>query len=391
MTKRDFVKDYISKHGKEQQSTRSLSNELCENHPEMFTSYEQARSVVRSAGRKGIESACERSDINNDNVKHGWVKDKGHSLFFVNPDFKPVEFDIDSIDWDEILQPLGITQKPPVKECDTYAGKFDRVVYSDVHVGMTPNKDGYSLYGGKWDEKELNKCLELMINHILANQNSNTLYLDDLGDFMDGWDGHTVRRQHPLPQNMDNQRAFDVGLGFKIKLLDKLTNHYNKIVCHNICNDNHSGAFGYVVNSALKQISELKFSNVEVINQRKFIGHYSVGKNTFIITHGKDGENLKFGFKPKIDAVGIEKIDNYIKEFYLFGKNTQIEFSKGDSHQMLFDYSSSDSFNYFNYPAFSPSSNWVQSNYKRGKSGFVMFNYLNNQVNVLPYFFNWVR
>ena len=48
-------------------------------------------------------------------------------------------------------------------------------------------------------------------------------------------------------------------------------------------------------------------------------------------------------------------------------------------------------FNYFNFPAFSPSSNWIQTNYKKGKSGFVMFNYLNNQVNEIPYFFNWVR
>lgn len=340
---------------------------------------------------KGIENAAIESGVDKRNIKHIWLKEKNHSIFATNPEWAMPDFDPDKINWDDILQPIGLTKRTPVKECDTYAGIFDRVVYTDTHIGMTPNKDGYSLYGGKWDEEELMIRLELMVNHIIANQNSNLLIIDDLGDFMDGWNGQTVRRQHQLPQNMDNQKAFDVGLSFKIKMLDKLTAHYNKIICHNICEDNHAGAFGYVVNSAFKKVCELRYDNVVITNHRKFIEHYSVGKNLFIITHGKDGENLKFGFKPKLDAIQIEKIDNYIKANFLYEKGTEIEFSKGDSHQMLFDYSTSDSFHYFNYPAFSPSSEWVQTNYKIGKSGFVMFNYLQRQINILPYFFKWKK
>jgi len=52
-----------------------------------------------------------------------------------------------------------------------------------------------------------------------------------------------------------------------------------------------------------------------------------------------------------------------------------IEFSKGDSHQKIFDESTSDSFDYYNYPAFSPSSEWVQTNFKIGFSGFEFFNF----------------
>ena len=112
------------------------------------------------------------------------------------------------------------------------------------------------------------------------------------------------------------------------------------------------------------------------------------GKNCFILTHGKDGKNLKFGFKPILDAKQIEKIDNYIKEHKLH--DYIIEFSKGDSHQKIFDESTSDVFDYYNYPAFSPSSEWVQTNFKKGFSGFEFFNFKEDGSKIhIPYKFTW--
>jgi hypothetical protein len=129
-------------------------------------------------------------------------------------------------------------------------------------------------------------------------------------------------------------------------------------------------------------------SNVIVENQRKFIGHYKVGNFTFILTHGKDDKNLKFGFKPKLDDVHEKKINEYIDVNYLFRQGITIEFSKGDSHQYLFD-STPSKFNYYNYPALSPSSDWVQTNFARGKSGFVFFNYTENSKETKEYLFDW--
>jgi hypothetical protein len=171
---------------------------------------------------------------------------------------------------------------------------------------------------------------------------------------------------------MDNQKAFDVAVYFKVHLVDMLMSSYKKIVMNNICEDNHAGSFGYVVNSAVKSILEIKYKNVEVNNFRKFINHYFVGDHAFVITHGKDSKNLKFGFKPVLDTKQSEKIDQYLKHNGVYKKSKFVEFSKGDSHQMLFDYCTSDDFEYCNYPAFSPSSNWVQTNFKKGRSGFVL-------------------
>lgn len=270
------------------------------------------------------------------------------------------------------------------------SNKIDRLIYTDVHIGMTPNENGYSLYGGVWDEVELNNSLSEMIAFVIKEQKSNTLIIDDLGDYLDGWDGETVRKGHSLPQNMDNQQMFDVGLYFKVKMIDMLVHYYEKIIVNNICEDNHAGAFGYVVNSAFKQIVELKYKNVVVNNHRKFINHYFYGKHCFVISHGKDSHALKFGFKPQLDSKGIEKIDQYLKQNGIYKEADFIEFSKGDSHQMLFDYCTSDDFIYMNYPALSPSSEWVQTNFKKGRSGFVLqcFDPDTNYKVIKPYFFN---
>jgi len=99
-------------------------------------------------------------------------------------------------------------------------------------------------------------------------------------------------------------------------------------------------------------------------------------------------KTLKFGFKPVLDTKQIEKIDNYIKQHNLY--SYIIEFSKGDSHQKILDDSTSDSFGYYNYGAFSPSSEWVQTNFKKGSSFFEFFNYKEDGQKLhTPYKFKW--
>lgn len=337
---------------------------------------------------KGIRDQCKAHDIGIENVPDGWLKGKESSLRFKNPAYKAPQERAKEIDFSKHIQNV----KPFTYSEKQFANiaLFDRLVYTDVHIGMDVNPDGYSLYGGKWDKGELFKRLDLMIQFVLDNRKSEVLYIDELGDLMDGWDARTVRREHELPQNMSNQDAYDNAIEFKLRLLQSLVPYYKKIICHNVCEDNHAGAFGYVVNSAFKRISDLMFKNVKVINQRKFIDHYKAPKNhIFILTHGKDSKNLRFGFKPVLDKAQENKIDNYIKEHYLLNKDVKIEFSKGDSHQYLFDGSTSESFNYYNYPAFSPSSNWVQTNFQKGISGFIHFNYWNDRKQVNEYLFKW--
>ena len=267
---------------------------------------------------------------------------------------------------------------------------FDRLVYTDVHIAMNvQGKDGDPLYDGKWDKEEVLSRLNSMINHVRKYKSSNTLVIDDLGDMMDGLGGQTTRKGHELPQNMNDKEAFDLALQFKLSLVDALILEYDEIICNNITNDNHSGVFSYFVSSAIKGILEQRYRGKVWVNSiKRFMHHYSVGNHTFIISHGKDiGEN-KFGFKPKLDAIQAEKIDQYCKEHKLYNGNF-IEFSKGDSHQAIYDDTTSNDFSYYNYPAFSPPSNWVKTNFKNSKSGFNFFN-IQKDSNIkvsIPYWF----
>lgn len=267
---------------------------------------------------------------------------------------------------------------------------FDRLVYTDTHIAMDVNgKDGDSLYEGKWDREEVLKRLYKMISHVKEFSTSNTLIIDDLGDFMDGLGANTTRKGHELPQNMNDKEAFDLALEFKIYLVDALIDNYDTIVCNNITNDNHSGVFSYFVSQAVKNILEAKYPKKVYVNSiKRFIHHYSVGNHTFVISHGKDIGEQKFGFKPKLDAIQAEKIDQYCKEHKLYNGNF-IEFSKGDSHQAIYDDTTSNDFSYYNYPAFSPPSNWVKTNFKNSKSGFNFFNISkeNNTKISIPYWF----
>ena len=276
------------------------------------------------------------------------------------------DFDFDSI-IKKYIQPITQKKRPSFKSTKD----FDTLTITDVHIGMDTDSDNNTMYKKEWNKVELMKSADIIISETIKEQESNILYVDDLGDLLDGFNGVTTRGGHLLPQNMTNEECFDAGLEFKMKILYGLIDHYDKIHFNNICNDNHSGAFGYCVNKGFKQVAEIQFKKVSVTNHRKFINHYYIDRFCFVISHGKDDKNLKFGFKPELDLKAAEKIDQYCKQNNIYKKSDQVIFKKGDSHQALFDMCSSDDFFYFNYPALSPSSNWVKNNFKLGRRGFV--------------------
>ena len=306
---------------------------------------------------------------------------------FYNIVFKEnvIEIAKDEIDFDKIISkhinPVEVNIEKQYNQCD-----FDVLTYSDVHIGMDTNSKGNSMYSVLWNAEEVIKASDEIVNRVIQNQQSDLLIVDDLGDLLDGFNGKTTRGGHDLPQNMTNSEVFDCALTFKMNILDKLIYQYKEIRFNNITNDNHSGDFSYFLNSAFKSLAEQKYRNVSVNNYRNFISHYFVNDVCFVITHGKDDSTLKFGFKPQLDTKQIEKIDQYCKHNDIYKKAKKIIFKKGDSHQCLFDMAGSDDFYYYNYPALSPSSQWVQNNFKKGRRGFVIESFIGTENTIKPIF-----
>ena len=294
---------------------------------------------------------------------------------------------LEDFNFDEIIK----KHIKPIRQEQNFATKgnkdFDSLTVTDAHVGMDSDVDNNTMYVKEWNKEELMKSADVIIGKTLEEQESSVLYADDLGDLLDGFNAQTTRGGHDLPQNMTNEECFDAALEFKLKILYGLINNYENIHFNNICNDNHSGAFGYFVNEAFKKIVEIQFKDkVTVTNHRKFINHYYVGRICFIISHGKDDKSLKFGFKPQLDFKGADKIDQYCKQNEIYKNSDLVIFKKGDSHQALFDMCTSDDFFYFNYPAISPSSNWIKNNFKLGRRGFINESFKGLKNYIKPHF-----
>ena len=340
-----------------------------------------------------IEEFCDTYGLDKNSVKSSKLVSHNashmtYNIAFFNEDEEAI-LDVDKHLDEVISKYISPIKSTVTKESSGNNEWFDRLVYTDVHIAMDVNgKDGDSLYSGKWDREEVLKRLDLMIKHVLTYKKSNILVIDDLGDFLDGLGGQTTRRGHELPQNMNDKEAFDLALEFKVKLIDSLVSVYDEIICHNITNDNHSGVFAYFVSSAFEKIINCRYSSVKVKSIKKFIDHYSIGKHTIMLCHGKDSGEQKFGLKPILDAVQADKIDQYCKEYKLYNGNF-LEFSKGDSHRALYDDTTSNDFSYYSYPAFSPPSNWVKTNFSNSKSGFRFYN-IKKEENIkiaIPYWF----
>ena len=268
-----------------------------------------------------------------------------------------------------------------------------RVIYTDVHIGMETDASGFGLYGGVWNADEVMKRKQTIIDKTLLNYNGESeIHIIDLGDFMDGWDGQTTRKGHDLPQNMDNVKAFKVGVKFKVELASAIQSLTGaKVKCYNVGNDNHCNEFGVIVNEAAKQVLEQTNKEIKYTINRKFIDHYEWKNHCFILCHGKDSKNLKFGFKHMIDDRSKAKIEDYIRINKLMYKDNTFE--KGDTHLQLFDFDCSEVFNYLNYRALSPASEWVQTNFKRGVSGFTIMRAWDGQTELMtiPYQFKWAN
>ena len=280
---------------------------------------------------------------------------------------------VSSLNW----EPMKIEVKP--------SGVASILVYTDVHVGMDVEHN--STFGGSWNEEALEQRRIKMVEQVISNcSKSSHIVIVDLGDFVDGYEGYTTRGGHVLPQNMDTEEAFRVGSNFKLNLIRDLRSAGFSLETHTITNDNHSGAFGYLVSYHVGKIAEAAFGIDKNFTYRKFINHFIVGKHCFILTHGKDRKSRKFGFPLVQDKKAMTQISDYIDHHRLY--DYHIHFMKGDSHQALFDFSNQ-RWDYLNYPCLSPASAWVQENFTKGRSGFVIHTFSDSEkaIEVKPYFF----
>lgn len=328
---------------------------------------------------------CIKTGISINKVSDYWHKSEHFSLR-VREEKKDQTVKIVDV-FDSIIE-RHLKDFTPIKRTQpsSKSNKALKVTITDSHVGMNPNPGNNSLFQYEYNSDIYNKSLEKVYNSILKEHSTfgtfDLLLLDDLGDLADGWNGYTTRGGHNLPQNMTNAEVFEVCVDAYVNLIRSLVeaNVANKIILRCICNDNHSGDFALIINKGIQKIINLMYSNdiVEVDILERFIEHRTYGDHCFVLTHGKDKEQMKGGLPVVLNDKAIRLINDYIEHYDIDSKFIHVE--KGDLHQI--GYQRTKKFDYRNFMSFAPPSSWIQHNFGDSYSGY--------SIQVIPKFGNEV-
>jgi hypothetical protein len=300
-----------------------------------------------------------------------WSKEKGNgwqvSAMFTR--IKNEELDSETVE--QILNKVFLKNDFETYEPITvkHNDKALFVYLSDKHIGAMTKSD--SMYNNEYNREVFKSRLNLVYDKILKTVSMfgafDSIYVCDLGDAVDGWNGYTTRGGHKLPQNMSNKEVFETYVEEHKSFFDTLfqsgfANNY-KVITQT--NDNHGGDFSYISAKALQYYIEGKY-DAEFILMEKYLEHFEYGNHIFIFTHGKDNEDRKFGLPLQLNDKTEVFINRYI-EYHKLDKSKNIHLIKGDLHnesQQVVE-----AFRYRNVLSMYGASKWIHTNFGPGIAG----------------------
>lgn len=316
-----------------------------------------------------VDESLHRNNLESDTWKVSWVKDKetGTSTLVTNPNYVDGDIKITEDDIRDVVESVVSTKKVKKKKKYSFGQFAFRGITTDEHIGLDPNPRGDSLFGYEYDADIYTSNIDKYYNSLISLETiygrAEVLYIDSLGDTVDGWNGQTTRGGHHLPQNMDNRDVFEIGVKAKVELLDSLINANiaNQIIVRQITNDNHGGTFTWIVGKAVQMIMERLYSDdyIKFINIKRFIEHFTYGDHCFMLSHGKDDIDMKRGLPLRLDDKTVRYIRSYMDYYQVNAK--YCHFDKGDLHALGYDRTKR--FDYRNFMSFAPPSKWVQQNF----------------------------
>lgn len=276
----------------------------------------------------------------------------------------------DSID-DFTTFASSIKFAPPLKTVDFIGkpGNVTMVVYlSDMHIGA--DVSSYSIYDNVFGYETAKERMLTLLNTIYKNSEFfgvTNLIICNMGDSLDGLNGHTSRGGHTLPQNMNNKDQFDNYVRLIVELFDDLygSGRFETLQFISTEGGNHDGDVGYMANVLLEKLLPYRIPNIKVRTFKKFIEYFTVGNHAFILCHGKDAKDMFRGLPLTLN----DKTHIQIKEFIDYNKIKEpiVHFIKGDLHQSATTFGKD--FRYKSVSSFFGSSEWIHKNFGNTKAG----------------------
>lgn len=293
-----------------------------------------------------------------------WAKQRKDGTFRYSISFKKDK----RINFDNIIDSfkLAVQDTNPIAIPQTSTNSKTLLIYSsDKHLGAKTNEN--SMFSNLYNKEEFGIRMSRLVQEII------TLYLQfgkfdrlifiDLGDAIDGLNGQTTRGGHVLPQNMTLEEAFDTYFSNHKTMFDcfvgsDVANNYE---FRALSNDNHSGAVGHLAYRGLEIYLNATYPQIYTEISDKFITHFTCGKHTFMLSHGKDREDRAKGLPLVLDEKTHNFITSYMDYFNLSSSVGFTHFIKGDLHQSSSQLTKK--FRYRNCLSMYGASAWIQNNF----------------------------
>ena len=243
--------------------------------------------------------------------------------------------------------------------------KKDIVLFlSDMHIGA--KCESYTLYPNPWNASEVMKRLNAILAYLTEYGQFDSITLCLMGDNLDGMDNQTARRDHIMPQNMDNMEQIETFIQVMVPFIDQLRQECRVLNIYSVKEGNHDGIAGYVTTLALKHIVEKTFPDVTFTLFKEFIGKFEVNSHTYCISHGKDASFMKKPMPLVLDERTKVMIYEWMENNDIKGGD-KVHFVKGDLHSNAL--SSCNLFDYRNVLSLFGASDYSNFNYSRNAYG----------------------
>lgn len=260
---------------------------------------------------------------------------------------------------------------PETYNVDIKAANTSLMVYgSDKHIGAVVNSN--SIYQNEHDKEAIfQKILGFTISCIDKAYNIfgpfKNLFIFDLGDALDGFNKKTTRGGHELPQQYNNRQQHDIYVEVHKQLFDTIVrNKYaQRIYFISTSNSNHGGDFEYFALKTLETYLNLRYPFIFTTINTQPINHFVLGNHAVIFGHGKDDEDMKFGYPLTLNPKMENYINDYINTCNLGDK--KVSFISGDLHQSAETYGKN--FRYRKVLSQYGGSKWMYTNFGSSKPG----------------------
>ena len=260
-----------------------------------------------------------------------------------------------------ITIPDNIPNKP-VKEGES--NKSLIIHLADMHIGA--KCESYTMYDNPYNYTEIERRLNVLYDCIDDYGRLDTLIINLLGDSLDGMDNQTARRDHFMPQEMDNMEQLEAFINLTFSFITQCRYLANKVEVYCVKCGNHGGMWEYTANLALKNAINKAYPEIKFTLFSEFIGTYEFKGHTYVICHGKDEKFMKKPLPLNLDERSKVLIQEWLSSRNILG-NDNVHFIKGDLHSNAL--SSCKLFDYRNVLSLFGASDYSNYNFSRNSYG----------------------